>query len=216
MGEEILTPPQKIVIKEVAKEPLLAGFYLSGGTALAAYYLKHRLSEDLDFFAEKDFNSAFIHSFAEKLEAILKSSKMRFEHIYDRYQFFFEDQGEGLKVEFTKYAFSQLEPPTIYDGMRVDSFRDIAANKLMALLDRFEPKDFVDLFFILPKRKLKDILKDVKMKFGLEVSNIFLGGELMKVKRIAALPRMISPLTVEELKEFFIQKAKELGPEIFR
>jgi predicted nucleotidyltransferase component of viral defense system len=30
-------------------------FYLTGGTALAAYYLRHRLSEDLDFFAEKEF-----------------------------------------------------------------------------------------------------------------------------------------------------------------
>lgn len=36
-------------------------FYLTGGTALSAFYLQHRLSEDLDFFtnndvAEKEFD----------------------------------------------------------------------------------------------------------------------------------------------------------------
>ena len=29
-------------------------FYLTGGTALSAFYLHHRLSEDLDFFTESD------------------------------------------------------------------------------------------------------------------------------------------------------------------
>ncbi|MBI5729257.1 MAG: nucleotidyl transferase AbiEii/AbiGii toxin family protein [Candidatus Magasanikbacteria bacterium] len=30
-------------------------FYLTGGTALAEYYLHHRYSEDLDFFSEASF-----------------------------------------------------------------------------------------------------------------------------------------------------------------
>jgi predicted nucleotidyltransferase component of viral defense system len=35
--------------------------------------------------------------------------------------------------------------------VRVDSEYDIAANKLMALVDRFDPKDCVDLYFLLQK-----------------------------------------------------------------
>jgi dihydrofolate reductase len=51
MGQAILTETQQAVIAAVAAEPRLANFYLSGGTALAGYYLRHRLSDDLNFLA---------------------------------------------------------------------------------------------------------------------------------------------------------------------
>ena len=35
-------------------KPVLAGFYLTGGTALGRYYLNHRFSEDIDFFINAD------------------------------------------------------------------------------------------------------------------------------------------------------------------
>ena len=53
MEQTILKPWQKKVITLVDGEQKMAGFYLTGGTALAAYYLRHRLSDDLDFFVSK-------------------------------------------------------------------------------------------------------------------------------------------------------------------
>ena len=50
MEQTILTDIQRQVLTEVANEPFLRDFYLSGGTALSAYYLLHRISDDLDFF----------------------------------------------------------------------------------------------------------------------------------------------------------------------
>ena len=50
----------------------------------------------------------------------------------------------SLKSEFTIYPFLNLNRSE--RRRKIDSLRDISANKLMALLDRFEPKDFVDLF----------------------------------------------------------------------
>lgn len=48
---EILTPLHKRVLDALFAEEAFAGaFYLTGGTALAAFYLKHRHSDDLDFF----------------------------------------------------------------------------------------------------------------------------------------------------------------------
>ena len=49
MKQEVLTVTQKKAIAFVAKEVKLSRFYLTGGTALSAYYLRHRISEDLDF-----------------------------------------------------------------------------------------------------------------------------------------------------------------------
>ena len=49
-GKGLLTPIQRSFIAEFATLPDQAQFYLAGGTALAEYYLGHRLSFDLDFF----------------------------------------------------------------------------------------------------------------------------------------------------------------------
>ncbi len=40
MEQAVLNEAQKKIIKAVAEEPNLADFYLTGGTALAAYYLQ--------------------------------------------------------------------------------------------------------------------------------------------------------------------------------
>lgn len=60
-----------------------------------------------------------------------------------------------------------------------------------------------------------DVRKDVEKKFGIKIDNVFLGSELAKVKRVEALPKMIKPLTIAELKQFFSDEARELAPEIF-
>lgn len=215
MGQTPLNETQQKVLNLVAGEPGLANFYLTGGTALAGYYLSHRVSDDLDFFAFAEPDKMFLHAFAKRLKTALRAKEMRFERLYDRNQFFFDLSGQELKIEFTKFPFKQIKKPRKVDNLLIDSWRDIAANKLMAMLDRFEPKDFVDLFFILQKLDLKKVLQDTETKFGAKIDHIFLGGELVKVRRIKALPKMLKPLTIEELKNFFAKCAKELSPKIF-
>lgn len=214
MEQKILSDRQKQVLSAVSQESALGDFYLTGGTVLAVYYFQHRFSEDLDFFSFEEPDRMFLRGFTEKLKDLLAAESMRFERLYDRNQFFFYFGGEELKVEFTKYPFSQLERPMMKDGINVDSLRDIAANKLMAMLDRFDPKDFVDLFYILQEFKLKDVRKDAEKKFGANVGDIFLGGELAKVRRIEALPKMMKSLTIEGLKAFFEKQAEELKDEV--
>ncbi len=216
MEQTILKPWQEKVIALIASEQKMASFYLTGGTALAAYYLRHRVSDDLDFFCFEETDNVFLHAFAERLKIEIGAESLRYERLYDRSQYFFLIDQTELKVEFSRYPFKQLENTELIGGLKIDSFRDVAANKLMALLDRFEPKDFVDMFFILKKLHLTDIRKDVELKFGIKIDNIFLGGELAKVKRVEALPQMIEPVTKEELKMFFGELAKELAPEIFK
>lgn len=211
MGQEILTSLQKRVIKMVADEPNLGGFYLSGGTALATCYLQHRYSDDLDFFSFDDPDSMFLHSFAEKIKSAISADEIRYEKKYDRNLFYFLTGKDELKIEFTKYPFTRLEESELWNGVKVDSKRDVSANKLMALLDRFDPKDFVDLYYLLQDYSLDQIKQDAQNKFGVKIDNLFLGGELAKVKRIEALPKMIKSLVIEDLKNFFTDKAKELN-----
>ncbi len=210
--KEILTIYQKKVIELVVKEPRLSSFYLSGGTALAGVYLHHRFSDDLDFFSFEPIDGRFLHKFIKIIEKKMGAHSTRYEHIFDRNLFFLKlSKREELKMEFTQYPFKQLSKVELQHGLRVDSLRDIAANKLMALLDRFDPKDFVDLFFLLKRFSLEKIKKDAEKKFGSKIDNIFLGSELTKAQRIKALPIMLQPLTIKELQVFFVELARQVG-----
>ena len=52
MAKTILTKRQRQLLILLSKQAIITKkFYLSGGTALAEYYLRHRYSEDLDFFS---------------------------------------------------------------------------------------------------------------------------------------------------------------------
>lgn len=52
----ILSKNQQDVLSILSKESVVIdNFYLTGGTALAEFYLHHRQSEDLDFFSENEF-----------------------------------------------------------------------------------------------------------------------------------------------------------------
>lgn len=75
--KSILTPHQGKVLEITSDEKYFnERFYLAGGTALAEFYLKHRISEDLDFFSEKqEVDPIPIVRFFENKSKILKIKK---------------------------------------------------------------------------------------------------------------------------------------------
>ncbi|MDP3792654.1 MAG: nucleotidyl transferase AbiEii/AbiGii toxin family protein [bacterium] len=212
MEQEILKEWQKKAIDFVFSKKELDNFYLTGGTALAGYYLHHRISDDLDFFSFGDFDSMSIHGIAEELRKIIGADKVRFSKLYDRNQFFYSVGSEEYKIEFTKYPFKQLGKVGVFDNARIDSEFDIAVNKLITITDRFDPKDFVDLYFLLQKYPLDRLQEGVSTKFNTKLDPLTIGSCFAKVKNIEALPKMAKILTVEELKEFFNSEAKKLSP----
>lgn len=218
MEQKILKNWQESAIRLLTKEKDFQNFYLTGGTALAAYYEYHRISDDLDFFSFEAIDSTFVHSIANKIKSDLNAKEMRFSRLYDRNQFFYlmQDGNDEAKIEFSKYPFKQLESTNNFDGIAVDSEYDLAVNKLAAILDRFDPKDFVDLYFLLQKYALTKIREGYEKKFGIKTDPIFLGSELNKANRIEAMPKMVKKLRIDELKAFFTDLAAKLKPEILK
>lgn len=214
MEQSILTPAQKQVLTLLGNHAILVSrFYLSGGTALAEYYLKHRYSDDLDFFTEVEvFPQLEIEQFARDVHMALGAVSFEYRRLYDRRIFFFALGQEELKMEFTFYPFPHLENPTIHNSIAIDSLADITAGKFMALMDRTEPKDFVDFYFLMRDTGLTiaRIQELVEKKFGMRIDPITMGSEFAKVRNVTHLPRMIQPLTMEELKAFFSDRAREL------
>ena len=71
---------QKLLDLFNSEQSLLKRFYLTGGTALAEFYLKHRYSEDLDFFSEEEFSLLPLQGFIKKAEKILNSKKVEYQN----------------------------------------------------------------------------------------------------------------------------------------
>ena len=116
-----------------------------------------------------------------------------------------------IKVDFGRYPYGKIEEEKIIDGIKVDSLTDIAVNKLSTITQRTAVKDFVDLYFLLKDFSLWDLLEGVRIKFRTDLELFTLASDFLKVERFDYLPKMIKPLTLEELKDFFREKAKEVG-----
>ena len=127
------------------------GWALTGGTALAEYYLGHRESEDLDVFT---LSPAAVAELATRLTDALPArfGEGRVEtHVVSatlRRVWISTDTGERVKVELLQDSPPRFEEPTIVDGMPVASLADIAVGKLGAFVTRDEPRDLVDLWGI--------------------------------------------------------------------
>jgi hypothetical protein len=114
-----------------------------------------------------------------------------------------------------EYPYPQIDKGIIYQGIKIDSIKDIGANKLLILNLNEESKDYVDLYFILKEKfSIWELIEAVKLKFNLELDLISLGEDFLEVEKLDFLPQMIKSLTLKELKSFFQDQAKKIGKKI--
>jgi len=210
-------PIQRIIFKEFAKTKFLSKrFYFTGGTALSAIYLHHRESEDLDFFSENDFDNDLIIEFIKHVSVILKLDyKVT---LRERVRIFeFLKRGKFIiKVDFGFYPHKRINKGKKLEGVDVDSLADIGANKITTILQRNAVKDFVDLYFLLQKYTIWDLLHFAQRKFGMEIDLVWLASGFLKAKQFENLPKMLVPLDLSKLKEFYKDLAKKLGSSVVK
>ncbi|PIQ92573.1 MAG: hypothetical protein COV69_02345 [Parcubacteria group bacterium CG11_big_fil_rev_8_21_14_0_20_39_14] len=215
MGE--LTLLQKQVLKLFAKSSLRKDFYWTGGTLLSFLYLHHRKSQDLDFFSDKPFNYNEVIAFIGGLKKQLNLPKVEEKKIFDRWEFFLHNKGK-LRLEFVLYEHPKLKPRKKWKEIWIDSLDDIAANKLMAFFDRNDPKDLVDLYFLLTEKKykIKHLLKLMGKKFGVEIpesavwSEAYKGmDELDNLRPLLSGTKSEKQKLLREIKDYFSNHSSE-------
>ena len=205
----VFTEEQKNLLLRFRDSPLCQRFYLTGGTALAAFYLHHRLSEDLDFFSEENVSVEEVLDFVKSLPL---AREAEYERKYDRKIFLLRfSEPRVIKVEFTTYPFLRFEKGPVVDGTQVDSLKDILANKLMAMTDRRDAKDYVDLYCALkkyPELDLDQLARDAEAKFGVKGVEHILRGRFLEGLPPLGVLKMRQELDKKDLELFFIQQAK--------
>ena len=79
MAKTILTSEQLKFLELIRNEKQITKrFYLTGGTALAEFYLKHRLSEDIDLFTEdEEVDQKLVDAFLRKISSKLSVVKIK-------------------------------------------------------------------------------------------------------------------------------------------
>ena len=119
-------------------------FFLTGGTALSAFYLQHRYSQDLDLFTlDSDaFYQVplYVADTATKLTASVASLQTAPQ--FRRYQL--SRKGESVIVDFVREVVPQIsEEKNRFEGVVVDTLDDITTNKVCTLITRADIKDYM-------------------------------------------------------------------------
>ncbi len=218
-AETILTPFQKEALDEVAQnQALVKRFYLTGGTALSEFHLHHRLSEDLDFFSEEEFNPYFVQGFVKKLTTRLKLTNTEYRVQLGLHIFLLHRNKDILKIDFNYYPFPRVNKKLFYRKLAVDSMEDIAINKLQTIATKPRTRDFIDLYCIIQKTgwKMLDLRRQARSKFDWYVDSVELGSKMILVKELEDYPRMLIPFDFEKCKTFWLKEAQSLERDILK
>lgn len=194
-------------------------FYLTGGTALAEFYLKHRKSNDLDFFATIE---EAIAPFSYNLEAALKKDGMeviRQRAVHSFVELNAKQREESTIIHIaqdTPFRFEELKEFPQYPKLRVDSLVDIASNKLLALFGRAALRDFVDVYFLVKKDffTFEMLVEKAKLKDpGFDLYWLAVAFERIKAfnKDAPDLLMVAEELEFKDLLSFFDQRRKEIA-----
>lgn len=216
----ILSKNQQKLLRIISQEKKICDFfYLTGGTALAEFYLRHRLSEDLDFFAEKEFSTQDIFVFLKQIQKQAGIKKIISEQSFNRNLFFLHlADGDIVKIEFTFFPFPRIDKGKREGNLEVDSLLDIAVNKIFTIYQNPRSRDFIDLYFIIDKTgwPIDELVKKAKLKFDWHVDPIQLGSQFLRARAVKDYPHMIIKIKPKEWQDFFLLEARNLGKDIFK
>ncbi len=219
MQNKILTKKQIAILEYLGKNSSFTRqFYLTGGTPLAAFYLRHRYSEDLDFFSEQEVDPVSIRVLLRGFKAGGGITKIDFQQSMNRNLFFLEFGKDTIKTEFTYFPFPRIEKGATQYGLSVDSVTDIAANKLFTIYQRSKARDYIDLYMLCEKFKFSvaGLIKLAKLKFDWHIEPIQLATQFLKATTATEYPRMLIKLSDTKWQNFFLKEAKKIKSEIIR
>ncbi|MDP1688706.1 MAG: nucleotidyl transferase AbiEii/AbiGii toxin family protein [bacterium] len=181
-------------------------FYLAGGTALALQ-IGHRDSVDFDFFKEGDIDTKKLF---DDLKEIVKDHKiLKIQEEYNTLSIIIDD---NIKLSFFGYKYGLIDDIVNEENLKLASIKDIGCMKLSAITGRASNKDYIDIYYILQKIKLIDLLEKTSEKFSDLDRNLILKS-LVYFDDIKVEPIMFKNnnfVDLKDIKEFFEEEVKKI------
>ncbi|WP_198675452.1 nucleotidyl transferase AbiEii/AbiGii toxin family protein [Pleomorphovibrio marinus] len=175
---------------------------LVGGTALALQ-IGHRNSVDIDLFGKHSMDELTLANVLARFDHIKKLGGSQSIQIY---------LVNGIKVDFVNYPYHWVKPPLVLSGLRMAALEDIAAMKIAAITQRGSKKDFIDLFFLLHKFSMPEVMAFYREK----ISD---GNEWLALRSMTYFddadnqpnPTMFQKYSWEKIKSYVSREAKDYG-----
>src|SRR3990167_4234875 len=202
MFTKTLLPDTIRAIKLVSDVPIVKQAYLAGGTALALQ-LGHRISVDLDFFTQQEFNETELSTKLSSLPEFIQDGTAQWT-VWGRI-------GQ-TKFSAFYYKYPLLKKTLSFEEIQLASLADIAAMKIHAIEERGTRRDFIDVYFLSKKYALEDMLSFYQKKYAV------LEGHLYSILRAldyfedaeqeSQMPKMLTTVNWEEVKEYFREETR--------
>ena len=206
-----LSPLQQDLLREFfARE---RRFVLTGGGALVGFHLRHRTSQDLGLFTKPPTGLAEGRQALTAAVTALGGSMEAVKTFPEFQRLLVRRGGETVLVDLVVDRAPDVDAVEDRQGIRLHSLREIAANKICALLGRGEIRDLVDLREILERGlDLASVVSDAERKDG-GVSAATLAWLLdsIRIAGNATPPGDIAPATLESFRVDLVRRLRALG-----
>jgi hypothetical protein len=184
-------------------------FVLTGGGALVGFHLCHRQSHDLDLFSAPPIELAMAQRALEQAASSIGATVEPQETFPEFRRSLVRRGNDVTLVDLAVDRAPRIEDSVVVDSVRIDTMREIAANKICTLLGRAEIRDLVDLRALLESGlSLEGALADAARKDG--GANAATLAWLLNELRIPRDSKVPEPFTAAQLEQFRIELVREL------
>lgn len=209
----ILLPHQVTMLRLFFSDPFSSPFFLTGGTALSAFYLAHRDSKDFDLFSIEPFETKhmdiLIRRIAKAVNATI-SAKVKTDEYSEIY---LENRREKWiqRIDIVREQPKRFGDIVTIDTIRVDSLDNIGSNKVLTLFGRLEPKDYIDFYFIVTKLGLDfDHLFSLAKQKDLGLEEFYFANSIANIEQIHVWPATKIPLDRNAMMKFYQDLSRKL------
>ena len=158
MHPECVEEKARILMSRLGPTLGMHGGVLAGGTGLALH-LGHLISGDLEFLAQQAFRTSEVLEELRALAGVVESVTMEEGAMIV--------QADGARVSLMRTTTRFAEPTTRVNGCDVAGVLDIAAMKLMTIVQNGTRSDFVDLYVVLQALPFRRVARNALERYGM-------------------------------------------------
>jgi predicted nucleotidyltransferase component of viral defense system len=200
--EQVLPGNTKAILALLEKSEIIKKAYLAGGTALALQ-LGHRISYDLDFFTQEEFDEQMLLPEIEKISDF-QLDQIAWRTILGKFK--------DVKFSIFYYKYPLLYTAKKFGVINITDIHDIAAMKIAAIASRGTKRDFVDIYFICKETvSLLDAIQLYDKKYkNLATTKIHIMKSLVYFEDAEPqeMPEMLKEASWGRIKRYFEKEVK--------